>query len=104
MTIPRTNCTQNACTASTMGTCTYTRKIACGGDGFAFVFQSVGPNATGTAGSGLGYAGIQGAVAIEFDAVRNDEKNDPKTDIERHISLIVSPSNYIYFNFLLMFT
>jgi hypothetical protein len=74
-----------------MGVCTFSGKISCGGDGFALVFQNVANNVVGLAGGGLGYASIQGAVAIEFDAVQNPDKNDPSTEIERHISLIPSP-------------
>lgn len=82
-----------------MGVCTYSGKVSCGGDGFALVFQNAGNSVVGTAGSGLGYAGIQDAVAIEFDAVQNADKNDPATEIERHISLIASPGTYLILNF-----
>jgi hypothetical protein len=37
------------------------------GDGFAFVIQNSSPTARGSAGAGLGYAGIPNSVAIGFD-------------------------------------
>jgi len=42
--------------------------FTCGGSGFAFVMQSAGSMARGGSGSGLGYQGIQNAIAIEFDS------------------------------------
>jgi peptide-N4-(N-acetyl-beta-glucosaminyl)asparagine amidase len=41
-----------------------------GADGMAFVVQSVGLNAIGTGGCGLGYVGIPKSLAVEFDTVR----------------------------------
>lgn len=38
-----------------------------GGDGFAFVIQTEGPQAVGTRGSENGFGGIENSVAIEFD-------------------------------------
>jgi len=41
------------------------------GDGLTFVLQGAGPDALGTAGGGLGYAGIPNSVAVKFDLVDN---------------------------------
>ncbi|MEM6348439.1 MAG: gliding motility-associated C-terminal domain-containing protein [Bacteroidota bacterium] len=50
-----------------------------GADGVAFVLQQVSTN-VGTAGGGLGYAGIQPSIAIELDTWQNNEVNDPFSD------------------------
>jgi hypothetical protein len=47
-----------------------------GADGIAFVLQTVN-NSVGAVGAGLGYAGIQPSLAIEFDTFRNTNINDP---------------------------
>jgi Legume lectin domain len=63
-----------------------------GGDGLAFILQSNdrGPNAIGSAGSGLGYNGIKPSVVIEFDTIVNAENNDPDAN---HVALMVQGSN-----------
>jgi MYXO-CTERM domain-containing protein len=43
-----------------------------GADGLAFVLQSGGAGAIGSAGYGLGYLGIGSSFAVEFDTYRND--------------------------------
>ncbi len=64
-----------------------------GGDGFAFVIQNDSIGATGGPGGSMGYgdasfpttyAGISNSVAIEFDAFKNFENNDPS---DNHISI-----------------
>eukprot|EP01006_Ploeotia_vitrea_P033475 TRINITY_DN65549_c9_g8_i2.p1 TRINITY_DN65549_c9_g8~~TRINITY_DN65549_c9_g8_i2.p1 ORF type:complete len:831 (-),score=336.35 TRINITY_DN65549_c9_g8_i2:26-2476(-) len=52
--------------------------------GFAFVVQGVGPNAIGEGGSGVGYASLQNAVAVEFDMSRDATEMDPSLD---HLSV-----------------
>lgn len=47
-----------------------------GADGIAFVLQTVN-NSLGAVGAGLGYAGIQPSLAIEFDTFKNMNNNDP---------------------------
>ncbi|HTA83658.1 MAG TPA: L-type lectin-domain containing protein, partial [Bacteroidia bacterium] len=42
-----------------------------GADGVAFVFQQQGTNAKGPTGEGLGFAGIQPSLAVEFDTYQN---------------------------------
>jgi hypothetical protein len=54
----------------------------------AFVIQPNSPKALGYSGSGLGYAGIENALAIEFDMRVNSEVNDPDVPEQRHISII----------------
>lgn len=46
----------------------------------------------GENGSGLGYAGKQNTLAIEFDSEYSSKKNDPKGK-KRHLSVIVSTKN-----------
>ena len=47
-------------------------------DGFTFTIQNVGPNALGSVGGSLGYAGISKSVAIKFDLFQNT--GDPSDD------------------------
>ncbi len=56
-----------------------------GGDGFAFVIQNVAYTALGTAGSGLGYEGIFGSLAVELDTYHNYDNMDY---YENHISVM----------------
>lgn len=44
-----------------------------GADGFAFIIQDSSPSALGSAGGGLGYAGIPRSLAVEFDTWYNTE-------------------------------
>jgi len=88
MDISSIGCRASTCQAGAMFICTYESKASCGGDGFAFVMQASGAKVKGASGSGLGYAGIMNSVAVEFDAVANQAKNDPNTAIETHVSLI----------------
>lgn len=63
-----------------------------GGDGFAFVIQTAGPDALGEQSSGLGFAGLgPQSVAIEFDTFRNAQVaiDDPSSN---HIGFNVSGS------------
>ncbi|MFK7970247.1 MAG: gliding motility-associated C-terminal domain-containing protein [Bacteroidia bacterium] len=54
-----------------------------GADGIAFVLQQVSTN-VGSAGGGIGYAGIRPSLAIEFDTWQNGSLNDPFFD---HMSI-----------------
>lgn len=63
----------------------------CGADGFAFVLQSSSPSAQGQFAGGLGYKMMSNVFAIEFDTWANEDLNDPITQVERHISVIVKP-------------
>lgn len=56
-----------------------------GGDGFAFVIHNSidGEMSLGTSGGGLGYAGMENALAIEFDTWYNSEDGDP---YQNHVS------------------
>lgn len=47
-----------------------------GGDGLAFVLQT-DRGAAGSRGGGLGYAGIQPSLVVEFDTHQNEEHKDP---------------------------
>lgn len=67
----------------------FTRCRSRGGDGFAFVLQAQSPTAMGRGGNGLGYSGIPGSVAVEFDTHYSDSLLDPW---ENHVSVHVSPS------------
>jgi len=52
------------------GFCDNVGGITCGADGLVFVVQTVGNN-VGGAGGGIGYAGINNSVGIEFDTWNN---------------------------------
>ncbi len=43
-----------------------------GGEGITLTLQGGGPNALGSGGGGLGYAGIGSSVAVKFDSVNNE--------------------------------
>lgn len=63
-----------------------------GGDGFAFVIQ-LGDDfsaALGAAASGLGYAGLTNAIAVEFDTWYNPER-DYEDLMQDHIAVYASP-------------
>jgi len=50
-------------------------------DGFAFVSQGAGPTALGTAGMGLGYAGIRPSIAVKFDLYNNEGEGTNSTGL-----------------------
>lgn len=56
-----------------------------GADGICFVLQTVGNNALGQSGGGLGFLGFAPAFAVEFDTWQNGEFGDPFYD---HIGMI----------------
>ncbi|MCB0762287.1 MAG: gliding motility-associated C-terminal domain-containing protein [Flavobacteriales bacterium] len=56
-----------------------------GADGIVFVLQTVGTNALGTSGGGLGYEGFLPSLGIEFDTWQNTNNGDPFYD---HIAVI----------------
>ncbi|MCH2197914.1 MAG: gliding motility-associated C-terminal domain-containing protein [Flavobacteriales bacterium] len=56
-----------------------------GADGICFVLQTVGNNALGDAGGGLGFLGFSPAFGIEFDTWSNTQYGDPLFD---HIGMI----------------
>jgi hypothetical protein len=57
-----------------------------GGDGLAFVIQSEGASALGSAGEGIGYAGLPNSLALELDTFLNEWPgiDDPNAN---HVSL-----------------
>lgn len=73
-----------------------------GADGFAFVIQNVYPDALGVQGSGLGYEGIFGALAVEFDTYHNFDQMDY---YENHVSVLTQVHISFHVSlFLLWFT
>ncbi|MFT4682507.1 MAG: gliding motility-associated-like protein [Yoonia sp.] len=56
-----------------------------GADGICFVLQTVGTNAIGQSGGGIGFLGFAPAFAVEFDTWQNGEYADPAFD---HIAMI----------------
>ncbi|CAK9037332.1 Uncharacterized protein SCF082_LOCUS22099 [Durusdinium trenchii] len=56
-----------------------------GADGIAFVVQNDDPFALGAGGMGLGYEGMENALAIEFDTFFNPEKGDA---YENHVGVM----------------
>lgn len=63
-----------------------------GADGIGFVLHNdpAGSEAIGLFGEGLGVAGVENAVAIEFDTFRNIGRGDPVAD---HTAFILDPEN-----------
>ena len=57
-----------------------------GGDGFAFVVQTTGPNALGDNGGELGYGGLERSLAVEFDTHFNNWPGEPDPN-DNHISV-----------------
>lgn len=55
-----------------------------GADGICFVLQTVGVNAIGESGGGLGYLNFGTSLGIEFDTWQNGEHGDPSYD---HIAI-----------------
>jgi gliding motility-associated-like protein len=51
-----------------------------GADGMAFVLQTVGTNAIGLSGGGMGYQGFNPSFGIEFDTFVNADVYDPNYD------------------------
>lgn len=51
-----------------------------GADGMVFVLQTVGTNAIGTDGGGMGFQGFNPSFGIEFDTFSNPETSDPNSD------------------------
>jgi gliding motility-associated-like protein len=47
-----------------------------GADGMVFVLQTVGPNAIGNQGAGMGFAGFNPSFGIEFDTYNNSDMGD----------------------------
>lgn len=69
-----------------------------GADGICFVLQTVGNNALGDSGGGLGFLGFSPAFGVEFDTWQNSQYGDPTYD---HIGLIsngdvshIGPNSY----------
>lgn len=62
-----------------------------GADGFAFVIHNENFDALGNAGSGLGYEGINNALAVEMDTYHNFEQMD---FYENHISIMTEGYRY----------
>jgi len=67
--------------------------LGCGADGLVFVVQTVGNN-VGGAGGGIGYAGINNSVGIEFDtwnngSVDSNSSNHIGADVNGDINSIV---------------
>jgi hypothetical protein len=71
-----------------------------GADGFAFVIQNVYPDALGLQGSGLGYEGIFGALAVEFDTYHNFDQMDY---YENHVSVLTQVMLFVILLFFLMY-
>lgn len=60
-----------------------------GADGICFVLQTVGTNALGQSGGGLGFLGFSPAFAVEFDTFQNGDFGDPFYD---HIGMVSNGS------------
>jgi gliding motility-associated-like protein len=60
-----------------------------GADGIVFILQPISTS-IGSAGSGIGYQGINPSIGIEFDTWQNLEINDPSYD---HIGIMINGSS-----------
>ncbi|MFT7169944.1 MAG: glucose/arabinose dehydrogenase [Paracoccaceae bacterium] len=58
-------------------TAEFTLRMSGAGEGMAFVIQREAADALGSAGEGLGYSGITGGIAIEFDTAGSLIPQDP---------------------------
>jgi len=61
-----------------------------GADGIVFVLQTVGTNALGSSGGGMGFIGFSPAFGIEFDTYQNTGENDPSYD---HVAFLKNGVN-----------
>ncbi len=61
------------------------------GDGITFTIQGTGPTALGSAGGGLGYAGIAKSVAIKFDLYSNSGEGDDSTGLYQNGAAPTTP-------------
>ena len=63
-----------------------------GADGIGFVLHNdpAGANAEGDFGEGLGIAGVENSIAIEFDTFQNSNLDDPTAD---HTAFILDPES-----------
>ena len=66
--------------------------INTGGDGLAFVIYKADEPQLGSYGGGLGYQGIDDAIAVEFDTY-NNEGGDINDDSANHAAIMVNGSN-----------
>ena len=60
-----------------------------GADGMVFVLQTVGTNALGIVGGGIGFEGFSPSLGVEFDTWANNDQGDPFYD---HISVVSNGS------------
>jgi gliding motility-associated-like protein len=63
---------------------------ATGADGMVFVLQTVGTNAIGSAGGGMGFEGFNPSFGIEFDTYTNNTTGDPTAD---HVAFLKNGNN-----------
>jgi len=83
------------CFISVFGGCiwngsTSSKKLNCGGKGFAAILHTGGAR-KGNTGAGLGYKSVKNVFAIEFDTSYDSSLNDPNVgSAERHISVLVN--------------
>lgn len=69
-----------------------------GGEGMAMVLQKASAEATGEDGEGIGYAGIPGGAALEFDTHENSDAGDPhkgnsRNPLAHHVSWLLPLEN-----------
>ncbi|WP_082331937.1 lectin-like domain-containing protein [Mangrovimonas xylaniphaga] len=62
-----------------------------GADGMAFVMKTTADVEYGTPGGGLGYEGLTGTLAVEFDTWRNGNRDDIDED---HLALMMNGDTY----------
>lgn len=59
-----------------------------GADGMVFVLQTIGSNAIGLAGGGLGYEGFNNSFGIEFDTYDNNPQNNNGDMAPDHVAFL----------------
>lgn len=61
--------------------------VLSGGDGFAFVVQPISSE-VGSTGGGMGYAGIEKSIGVEFDTWNNHRERDTRNDSDsNHVGI-----------------
>lgn len=67
--------------------------VSQGGDGLAFVMQTVGNNVNGFGGDGMGYTGFSPSLVVEFDTYDNNSWSTGSDISPDHVAVLKNGSN-----------